>query len=264
MSRHTEPSGVHAYYKALQRILKLQSHILTGAIPHRGERGKNDELRLRDFLQRVLPRRFSVGSGFLVCSDPPSKAGPQTDLIIYDNLHNSPLCPEIASEVYPIEMVYATIEVKGSLDKGKEQLQKALEDVAAIRSLAQKKYYVEYNSVPRRPDVPDQRVVQPSEHGVSLPPRSFLFAYEGRSLGTIDDFRDALEAALTEHKDAHLHGVVVLDQDWFLAQEAFSEPPTVQAHRENALLRFVSRLIHTMASMPMAPASIDRYMLPSG
>jgi hypothetical protein len=59
MVRTDKPTGVQAYYDALQKIFRLQSEILTGAIPHRGERGRNDEERLRDFLSKVLPRKLT-------------------------------------------------------------------------------------------------------------------------------------------------------------------------------------------------------------
>jgi hypothetical protein len=59
MPRTDEPTGVQAYYAALQKIFGLHSEILTAAIPHRGERGRNDEERLRDFLGKVLPRKFT-------------------------------------------------------------------------------------------------------------------------------------------------------------------------------------------------------------
>lgn len=58
-------SDVRRYYSALQEQFRLQSSILTGVLPHSGERGRNNEERFREFLSRVLPKRFSVGSGFV-------------------------------------------------------------------------------------------------------------------------------------------------------------------------------------------------------
>src|SRR5947209_13512891 len=131
MGRTNQATGVQAYYDALQNIFSLQSQVLTGAIPHRGERGKNDEERLRAFLRRVLPRRFSVGSGFLVCSNPDSLPSHETDVVIYDEVHNSPLHRELSAFVYPIEMVHATVEVKGVLDNG--MIPTVLDNIACVR-----------------------------------------------------------------------------------------------------------------------------------
>ena len=147
----------------------MHSHVLTGALPHYGERGRNDEEHLRQFLHRVLPRRFSIGTGFIVCSDQSKKKSGQTDIIISDQFWNSPLYRELAAEVYPVETVYATIEVKGLLDKSakepekKADLDRALEHIARVRDLARFKRYVRFKSRPseEQPDKLAEIMQQP-------------------------------------------------------------------------------------------------------
>jgi hypothetical protein len=39
------------------------------------------------------------------------------DVVIYDEFHNAPLHRELSSNVYPVEMIYATAEVKRRLEK---------------------------------------------------------------------------------------------------------------------------------------------------
>ena len=115
MARTAHSPGIKAYYEALRDIFALESRVLTASLPHRGERGRNDEERFRSFLAKVLPRRFSIGSGFLVCSNPSVPASRQVDTVIFDEIYNSPLHRELAAYVFPIEMVYGTVEVKGLL-----------------------------------------------------------------------------------------------------------------------------------------------------
>src|SRR4051812_48390915 len=115
MARTKGSPGRAAYFDALQRIFHLESEILTATLPHAGERGRNDEERARAFLARVLPRRFSVGTGFILCSDPASPPSRQNDIVIFDEVHNSPLHRELAAFVFPIESVYGIVEVKGRL-----------------------------------------------------------------------------------------------------------------------------------------------------
>jgi hypothetical protein len=259
MARRDQPTGVRTYYEALQKIFSLQSEILTGAIPHRGERGRNDEERLRDFLAKVLPRKFSVGSGFLVCSNPDLPPSRETDVVIYDEVHNSPLHRELSAYVYPVEIVYATVEVKGVLENS--MLPKVLDDIGRVRTLAKEKRYLVYGSVPKTEDKPDERVTQVREIPEKLPPRAYLFAYEAKNLGTFEDFRQRLQDELTGRRDVHLHGTVVLKEDWFFTQEPFTgERAIVHGRKGDSLLRFVSMLIHSMGSFPMGPASIDRYI----
>jgi hypothetical protein len=175
MSPRTKcPTGVTSYYSALQETFKLQSRILTGAVPHYGERGRNDEERVREFLRRMLPKRFGVGSGFVACSEPSTALSRQTDIVIFDQLLNCSLFHEPGSNVYPIEIVYATIEVKGCLEK--KDIPKTLDSIAEIRRMAAQKTYVRWVNKETRPGS-GHYVVQPEPFNEPLPPRSYVFAY---------------------------------------------------------------------------------------
>jgi hypothetical protein len=55
--------------------------------------------------------------------------------------------------------------------------------------------------------------------------------------------------------------MLVLESDWFVAQEAHAtDGPTFHAHEGNALIRFVAALTHSVSSVPMGPRSVDRYV----
>jgi hypothetical protein len=151
--------GVEAYYATLQQVFELQSRVLSGVLSHYGERGANDEERVRDFLSKVLPKKFSVGTGFIVCSAPDLLPSSQTDVVIYDEIHNSPLHRELAAYVYPAEMVYGTVEVKATLRP--PDLVKILEDIQKIRRMAKHRWYVHYRSRAKDPARPSERVVDP-------------------------------------------------------------------------------------------------------
>jgi hypothetical protein len=113
-SRPNTPNSLD-YFRALQTILELQAQVLTKVLPHAGERGDNDDERFKAFLRRTLPHRYSIGTGFLVSSNVESKPSAQTDIIIFDEFTNSPLFRELSASVFPVEIVFATIEVKGNV-----------------------------------------------------------------------------------------------------------------------------------------------------
>jgi hypothetical protein len=132
-------TGLTAYLKAIKDIFELQTKVLTGALPHYGERGRNDEQRVSRLLEQVLPRCYSLGTGFIVSSDPDLPASPQIDIVIHDELFNSPLFRELSANVFPIESVYATVEVKANLTLGK--LREAAAAISAIRQMAKRGKY---------------------------------------------------------------------------------------------------------------------------
>lgn len=92
------------------------------SVPHSGLKGQEGEGIVRKFLNDHLPKRFAVGSGFII--DKNDHVSRQADLVVYDAL-NCPLyrVSDHAS-IIPNDHVAALIEVKSRLDK------KDLEDAA--------------------------------------------------------------------------------------------------------------------------------------
>jgi hypothetical protein len=252
-----ETIEIEQYYNALRNEFLLGAKRST-ALPHLGERGRNEEERVREFLRRVLPKRFSVGSGFVISSKKDLGVSPQMDVIIFDEIHNAPVFREISADVFPVEMVYAVVEVKRVLRK--KDLPKILKDIQHIRTLGDERWYVTYRSVPR-PENPDERITGAREIPVQNPkPRSYVVAFGQKDWtdhhALAKDLISALEATPT-----HIHGMVVLDPDWYLTLEAYSDPKVgLKAEVGDSLLRFVHNVLHSVASMPMQSASIDRYL----
>ena len=249
--------SIRSYYSALQEQFKLQSRVLTDVLPHSGERGRNDEERFREFLSRILPKRYSVGSGFIVCSNPAVSVSSQTDVVLYDETLNSPIHRELTSHIYPVEMVYGTVEVKGRLEK--RDLKKICEDISKVRALGKHRYYVMYAPKAKSEEQPTKYVAGHTELHADIPPRAFIFAYEQRGWRKLDDLITSLREAAREHP-AHVHGLAVLDSDWYVTQEAHANVPyTYHGKEQDALLNFVNGMLHSIGSVNMMQMSIDRY-----
>lgn len=251
------PTGIVAYFKAIKEIFELQSKVLTGALPHYGERGRNDEQRLSKLLEQVLPRRYSLGTGFIISSHPDLAPSPQVDIIIHDEVHNSPLFRELAANVFPIEAVYATVEVKSDLSL--EKLREAAEAVVIIRRMAKKdKYYAHYVSVDaaeRRADILPQ--VMEVQLRSTLPPRAYIVGYDADA-ETPDSFVSRLTKLSSEFPEMFLHGIYAVRQNWFFCQDYGQR--TFTTFKENGLLAFISKLIPDLQSFDMKPMAISRYI----
>jgi hypothetical protein len=105
------------------------------SIPHSGLKGHEAEDIVRQFLRGHLPKRFDVGSGFVI--DPLDNISRQTDVIIYDALN----CPVYrASEtaaIIPSDNVACVIEVKSRLDK--DAMRDAFANISELKALAKTK-----------------------------------------------------------------------------------------------------------------------------
>jgi Domain of unknown function (DUF6602) len=259
MPRTKKTPTVTSYYRALQQIVSIQSGVLTGALSHYGERGRNDEQRVREFLEQVLPRRFSIGSGFLVCSKPGVPPSNQTDIVIFDGINNSPLHSERVANVYPVEMVYATVEVKATLTP--TRLLEACQAIQKVRELGRHQLYIDYIAMPKDADHPEQLVSVPIPRATTTPPRAFVFAFDQKGIGSIDKLQDALRAAVAR-TGAHIHGLVVANKDWYVYQEAFADGRLFHPAVGDALMRFVRGMLGSMGSRRVGPAWMNRYLEP--
>lgn len=264
MKRKKYSSGIPSYFDAIQKILEIQRDILTGVLPHSGERGSNDEQRLISFIKQILPQRFGVGTGFIVNSTSQGLTSKQNDIIIADEYFNSPLHRELSAQVYPIETVYAIIEVKGTISKYKKpnkktDLDQLLENISIIRKLSEDKKYIEYQPKPKDKEHSNQVVTKKREFSNNLPPRSYLFAYNNDDWKSIDDFIASLQAAILNHKNTHIHGAIVLNRNWFIKQKPYDDSVELIGYEDNSLLRFTVNLLHGIQSMPMSMVNLDNY-----
>src|SRR5258708_31761455 len=125
---------------------------------------------------------------------------------MFDALNNAPLYKSDAWSIFPIEMVYGVIEVKTKLNK--ETLSDAFNKCAAIRKMCSsptgdgnKSYVISFP-----PEVKTLATFR--ERLEKLPPRFYVFAYDGWSSGrTLEsNFRGLTKS----NEGAHIHGVCSL------------------------------------------------------
>lgn len=83
---------------------------------HRPSAGSNREDLVEQFLIEHLPNRFGVSTGLIISYD--GKFSNQADLVVVDNQNNAPLYPQSRNKLWPVESVYALIEVKTQLNQG--------------------------------------------------------------------------------------------------------------------------------------------------
>lgn len=99
--------------------------------PHYAVRGAETEDILKDFLNKLLPKRFSADTGLVI--DLEDNISSQTDVIIYDSL-NSPIYRTGSRLlILPADNVASVIEIKSSLNK--TELSDAAKKIASVKCL---------------------------------------------------------------------------------------------------------------------------------
>jgi hypothetical protein len=101
-------------------------------IPHAGEFGRAREEIVREFLRQQLPKRFGVGTGFVI--DVHGNVSKQTDVIVYD----SQACPVFSSaggaQLFPCEGVVCVGQIKSNV-KSKAEYHDALMNLQSVKIL---------------------------------------------------------------------------------------------------------------------------------
>lgn len=148
----------------IQSIIRNRANVLferyneSRHIDHSGTKGDLREAYLMDFLEPLLPRRFSAATGFITDALG-TCISPQIDLIFFDEGRVVPI--ELARHYFivPIESVIGVCEIKSSLNsKSFDQIVKQIE---AIRSL-------------KLTSVVENRPLHASRNGIP----TFIFSYD--------------------------------------------------------------------------------------
>ena len=96
--------SLHKYFSQVADELKRKSDkVRTGFSEHRPSAGDNREAIVADFLREHLPKAFGVSTGMVL-----SKSGEysaQADVLIVDQLWNSPLYPTSPETIWLVEAV---------------------------------------------------------------------------------------------------------------------------------------------------------------
>ena len=106
---------LHKYLTDITHEMKHRSDAIRRDFRHNLSAGENRQDLVEKFLVDHLPKRFGVSTGFVVSHD--GEYSNQADLVVVDNQNNAPLYPDSMNKIWPVESVYALIEVKTNLDK---------------------------------------------------------------------------------------------------------------------------------------------------
>ena len=168
------------------------------AIEHRTLKGSLNERAFAAWLRTWLPGVLEVGAGEVI--DSTGGRSRQADVVVYD----SRTMPRFLSrgndiDVFPIEPVFAIIEIKTYLNK--EELDKAFENMTRVKSLQKVGYHSH--------ETPKKKVLYGIETDRWLL-QFFIFAYESDQLETL--LSHALRLNASQPLSKQIDCVCVLDK----------------------------------------------------
>lgn len=159
------------YYEGILKQLRSEVDSINSAFKHQGMKGSGNEAVLRNLLEKFLPKKYGVGTGIVI--DNEGNQSRQCDIVIYDNVLYPSLLALGNVHLFPVDIVYATIEVKTTLDT--KSSREAQENIRSVRTL---KLVPDTFAAPtaRSGSKPDD-VIWSLEIAAPTPPLGFVFAY---------------------------------------------------------------------------------------
>lgn len=119
------------YYKGILLSLKSEVDLINQIFYHQGIKGEGNENVLRDLLIKFIPKKYGVSSGIVI--DSKGNQSKQCDIIIYDNWNYPEILSLTSVKLFPVEFVYAVIEVKTTLTKEESLI--AIENIKSVKNL---------------------------------------------------------------------------------------------------------------------------------
>lgn len=129
MKDEPDKKFLNRYFQSIYDKLEADALLFNRKLPHEGLKGSENEQALADVLRNFLPTRYGVEVNALVI-DRNGAVSRQCDIVIYDDVQ----FPKYFRKVFPIEIVFAVIEVKTELSK--QQVDAAKTNESALRSLS--------------------------------------------------------------------------------------------------------------------------------
>jgi hypothetical protein len=251
MTDENRSGAVTEYTQWLQNSVSSYEALAKTLVKHKAEKGRIVEGVVKTALRAILPGRFSIGSGFAINSI--GEASSQLDLVIYDAVYNAPIVLEGGTGLFPIECIYGLVEVKSRLDRA--EIDSITKAIGAIRKMALDKRYARYGS---QKNSKGKSVAVEIEVPNKLPPRAFVVAINA-DYNAIESMETALRE-LTKSNGAHIHGMAILEKDWFVSQRVYKDPREFDWRQSHALAAFCAAVLASIQSMSMGPASMRRYL----
>ncbi len=128
MKKDADRKFLNRYFRSVYNKLEADALLFNRRLPHEGLKGSENEQALADVLRSFLPSRYGVEVNALVI-DREGAVSRQCDIVIYDDAN----FPKYLRKVYPVETVFAVVEVKTELSK--QQVDLALQNEGSLRTL---------------------------------------------------------------------------------------------------------------------------------
>lgn len=243
-------------FSGLSKKLLTEFDFLSSQLSHNPSRGAAREFVLRELLRRHLPQKLAVGAGLIVSSD--GQRSKQIDIVIYDALNTPIMYMADELQIFPVESVYAVIEVKSRLDS--KELKKSVDNIRSVKKMPKTAYIINESPIIKTVELY-------GEEGLDhFPIMGFIFAYS--SINNLQILKNKLVDLDDREPKNNVDTICVLNKalianwrsniDQYVAtKEPDSQRVVIKG--DNSLLTFYLFLMHVLPQTWMHPIKMTAY-----
>jgi len=244
-------------FQGLNQKLKADFELLSSQLSHSLSTGEVREFVLKELLRQYLPAKLGVEKGIIISSVENELPSKQIDIIIYDKLNTPVLYNAENLRIFPIEGVYAVIEVKSNLDS--TALKDAIENIRSVKKMTKKAFIEQKGAI-------IHTVNLYGKEWEYFPVMGFIFSYAG-----IKDIK-LLKEELQQEDDLEnlennidtvciLNDAVITNQNKDGTIVVTKEPDTRRGFikTSDSLLLFYLLMMHVLPQTWMRPIEMTEY-----
>ena len=250
-------NSLQKIFQGLSQKLQADFEFLSGQLSHSLSTGEAREFVLKELLRQYLPAKLGIEKGIIISSAENESPSKQIDIIIYDKLNTPTLYNAENLRIFPIEGVYAVIEVKSNLNS--KTLNEAIENIRSVKRMTKKAFFEQKGAIIRTVNLYGKE----QEH---FPVVGFIFSYSGIKMTKI--LKDEIEKGdnlsnLENNIDtvSILNNAVITNQTVDGKTVVTKEPNTkrIFIKTQDSLLLFYLLMMHILPQTWMRPIRIIDY-----
>lgn len=229
---------------------------LTKQVEHKELRGRAREIVIKDFLKKYLPPALGVEGGEIISSK--GQVSKQMDVIVFDRLHCPLLIRADEVHVFPVEGIYAIVEVKSLLES--RELTDCVEKIQSVKRMPKEAYIQQKGNVIRTTTLFGKEYQY-------LPTIGLVFAFDSIGLDTLCNNLAKINRKLGIDLADRIDTICVLskgiitnyrkDEKFLLTPEPGSKPCYAATNR--GLLLFYLLIMNLLGQAWMPPMDMSDY-----
>jgi len=244
-------------FQGLNQKLWADFEFLSSQLSHSLSTGEAREFVLKELLRQYLPAKLGVEKGIIISSAENEFPSKQIDIIIYDKLNTPVLYNAENLRIFPIEGVYAVIEVKSNLNS--TTLKNAIDNIRSVKKMTKKAFVEQKGAI-------IDTVNLYGKEWRYFPVTGFIFSYIG--IKDIKLLKDELEQNDDlENLENNIDTICILNNSVITNQDkngmivATKEPGTRRGFikTSDSLLLFYLLMMHVLPQTWMRPIKMTEY-----